>query len=57
MPAFGAGQVASAARAEPGVSPEVSREQELAALVQHAETMEQQVKQLRERIQQLETEG
>jgi Family of unknown function (DUF5320) len=57
MPAFGGGQVASAAQAQPDASPEVSREQELGALKQHAETMEQQVKQLRERIQQLETEG
>ena len=57
MPAFGGGQVASAAQAGPDASPEVSIEQELVTLKQHAETMEQEVKQLRERIQQLETEG
>jgi len=50
-------QVASAAQAQPDVSPPANREQELAALKLHVETMEQQAKQLRERIQQLETEG
>ena len=57
MPAFGGGQVASPARAEPDASSPASREQELGTLAQHAETMEQQLKQLRERIAQLETEG
>ena len=57
MPAFGGGQVGAAPQAGPDASPEVSRERDLGMLKQHAENMEQEVKQLRERIQQLETES
>ena len=56
MPAFGGGQVAAAARAESSAPTAASKEQELGILKQQAETMEQQMKQLRERIEQCETE-
>ena len=49
------GQADSAAQVDPDASPEVGKEQDLAALKQYAETMEQQVKQLQQQIQQLET--
>ena len=57
MPAFGGEQVAAAAQAEPVAPPVASTEQELGILKQQAETMEQQMKQLRERIEQLEATG
>ena len=56
MPAFGGGQVASGAQTEPDDSPVTNKEQELGTLKQQAETMEQQMKLLRERIEQLEME-
>ena len=55
MPDFGSGQFASVAQTGPAVPPVASPEQELGILKQQAETMEQQMKQLRERIEKLET--
>ena len=55
VPASGGGQFAPAARTGPAASPAASQEQELNILKQQAETMEQQMKQLRERIEKLET--
>ena len=57
MPAFAGRQVAAAAQAETGAPPAPSREQELDILKRQAETVEQQMKQLRERIGQLEAEN
>ena len=54
-PAFGGGQFAPAAQTGPAASPAASQEQELSILKQQAETMEQQMKRLRERIEKLET--
>ena len=56
MPAFGGGQVASAAQTETDDSPVTDKGQELGNLQQQAETLEQQMQLLRERIEQLETE-
>jgi len=56
MPAFGGRQFAPAAQAGPAASPAASKEQELGILKQQAETMQQQMKQLRDRIEQLEAE-
>ena len=49
-------ELALAAQAEPDAPPAASKEQELGVLKQQAETMEQQMKQLRERVEQLEVE-
>ena len=56
MPAFGVGQFAPAAYTGASAPPAAGKEQELSILKQQAETMEQQMRQLRERIEQLETE-
>jgi len=57
MPAFGGAPVAAAAQAEPVAPSAAGSKQELDVLRQQAEIMEQQMKQLRERIERLETEN
>jgi len=54
LPTFGAGQAAPVAQTEPADSPAAGPQQELGILRQQAETMEQQVMQLRKRIEELE---
>ena len=56
MPTFGGGQFAPAAQTGPAASTAARHEQELSILKQQAETMEQQMRRLRKRIEKLETE-
>ena len=55
MPVFGGGQFAGAAQTGPAAPPAATKEQELGILKQQAQTMEQQMRQLQERIERLET--